>query len=372
MLKWIGPICLFLVSIFASAANAGIDAESGARFDNWSSDEDESGSQWYVPVRITGEYGPWAGFVTGGYAYTSGDVDGDSRSIGGILDTQTGAAYTLRNLWGADWQAGIDLNLPTGQTGEDDRDLRTMIDPDLVTIITPGRGFNVNPYLSMTRQWRAWTLGFGAGYAVQGQYDYSERIQDYNPGDIATLTTEIAYNLTHAWAVSVQAQYAAIGKDEVDGEDVLQKGDAWLFGLGLRRRGTNLETHLGVQALFRDKARILQSDGGLETESRNSQGDEWIAEIETRHAWRPATTLIYSLRYLYRAENEYGRTSPFYAGDRQKVSLSLGIIQRLTQELDLECSLQGFSMSDDPNWLHPDEERTYRGWSLSAALMKRF
>ncbi len=371
-MKSILLICAVLVLICAPAAMAETSASSGAVFQSWSSDEDESGSQWYVPVHVAGQQGPYAWFVTAGYAYTRGDFEGDSRSIGGMLDTQAGAAYTFRNLGGADWMVGIDFNLPTGRTGEDERDLRIMIDPDLVTITSPGRGFNVNPYLSVVRQWGDWILGFGAGYAVQGEYDYSERVENYDPGDIATIATEVEYALSEPWALSLQIQYAAIGKDEVDGEELMQKGDAWLFGVGLRRTGPGWQTRFGIQALLREKAQILKSDGNLGTESRNSQGDEWIAELETRHHWRPETTLIYGLQYRYLAENEYDRTSAFYAGERQKVSLSLGLVQRVTESLDLEGFLKGFTMADDPNWLHPDDARTYNGWSVSAAISKRF
>jgi hypothetical protein len=372
MMKATLLVCLGLILIGAPGAAAEISGRSGLTFESWSSDEDESGSQWYVPVQVSGEYGDATWFVTGGYAYTRGEFDGDSRSLGGILDTQAGAAYTLRNRAGADWMLGIDLNLPTGRTGQDERDLRIMVDPDLVSINTPGRGFNVNPYFSVARQFRAWTIGLGAGYAFQGEYDYSEQVDSYDPGDIATLSAQVEYALTEEWSLSLNSQYLTIGTDKVDGDELLQKGDAWLFGIGVRRAGPKWETRLSLQSLFRDKARILKSDGNLDTEARNSQGDEWIADLETRHRWRPSTTLIYGVQYRYLSENEYARSSPFYAGKRQKVSLSLGIVQRLAASLDLECTLKGFSMADDPNWLHPDEERTYTGWALSAAIAKHF
>jgi hypothetical protein len=372
MMKSTLLVCLGLILISAPGATAEISGHGGLTFESWSSDEDESGSQWYAPVQAIGEYGHYTWFVTGGYAHTSGKINGDWRSIDGILDTQAGAAYILRNRGGADWMLGIDFNLPTGRTGQDERDLRIMVDPDLVSITSPGRGFNVNPYLSVARRYGSWTFGLGAGYAFQGEYDYSERVEAYDPGDIATVSGQVEYAVSEAWTFSLQSQYAAFGKDEVDGNELMQKGDVWLFGAGLRRTTRNWETRLGVQALFRGKAQILKSDGNLDTESRNSQGDEWIADIETRHHWRPTTTLLYGLQYRYLSDNEYEQASPFYAGKRQKVALSIGLIQRLAANVDLECTLKGFSMSDDPNWLHPGETRTYTGWALSAAVGKHF
>lgn len=368
---WLAVGLLFFFHMPAFAAD--ISVQTGLSYQSWTSDEDESGSQLYVPVRFNSEHERLSWNLTAGYASTSGELAGASdRSISGMLDTQAGVTYLLPDWGGIDWLVGLDLNLPTGQTGKDERDVRIMIDPDLVNIVSPGQGFNINPTLSLARRWERWSVGLGLGYAFQGQYDYSDQTREYDPGDIFSAAAQVGCDFAQVWKWSLQAQYLTIGMDQAEGQDLLQKGDTWLAGTALRRSDKTWDLGLSVRGLFRGKAKIRDAGGALATEARNSQGDEWAATLNGRYQWRPGTGFTAELSYLYLTENGYESSSTFYMGERRKISLALGWLQQLGETLDLRCTLGGFSMDDDPNWLHPDGNRLYQGWSLAAYLAKRF
>jgi hypothetical protein len=325
----------FLLVPFSVNA-AEFHATTGFSYQSWSSDEDESGSQLLIPISMDGLQERFSWHVNAGYASTKGDLaNGSEGSVNGFLDSQVGAAYTLENAGGADWLAGIDFNLPTGKTGLNENDLRAMIDPDLVSVISPGQGFNVNPYLSVARTWDPWTVGLGVGYAFQGKYDYSDQSENYDPGDIFNAALEIKYAVSSVWNLQLRGQYATFTADKLDGDDLLQKGDILLIGATV-------------------------------------QGEEWVSQIQGQYTLSPKTKFIAGLSYLYLAANDYESSSAYYMGRREKVTLSLGAVQELSKTLNLECNLAGFNMKDDPNWLHPDEDRTYQGWSVTAAVTKSF
>jgi hypothetical protein len=356
-----------------TVAAADISIQSGFSYQGWSSDAHETGSQLYIPIRMAGDYQHLSWDLKTGYAYTGGDLAGDSeRSVSGALDTQVGSGFLLPSWIGLDWLAGLDLNLPTGRTGLDERQVRIMIDPDLLSIVSPGQGFNINPTLSATRRWDQCNIGLGLGYAFQGEYDYSAQTRNYDPGDIFSMAARGDCPLGDIWHLSLQAQYLTSGTDRVEGRDLLQKGDTWLFGTALKRSDDTWDLELAVQGLFRGKAKIKDAGGHLNTEPRDSQGDEWIIDLNGAYRWRPKTRFTGGLTYLYLAENGYERVSAFFMGSRRKLSLSLGWIQDLSDSLDLQCLVAGFSMDDGVNWLHPDGSRDYKGWSLSATVTKHF
>ena len=348
-------------------------AQTGLTYQSWTSDEDEKGSQLYIPLQMDSTQDRFYWYAKTGYASTSGDLDSDSeQSISGALDSQVGLTYSLPHWAGLDWLVGLDLNLPSGQTGQDEREVRIMIDPDLVSIISPGQGFNINPTLSMARQWGPWMAGLGLGYAFQGEYDYSDQTRNYDPGDILNLAGQMNYVFSDAWTLNLQAQYVTIGTDRVDGDDLLQKGDIWLLGAAINRSDASWDLALSVKNIIRGKAKVKDPTGALATESRDSQGDEWIVDLNGSYKLQPRTAITGGVQYLHMAENGYPQSSTFYMGSRQKVSLSMGLKQQLSDTLDLQFGLGGFVMDDNANWLHPNDDRWYQGWSLTTVISKHF
>lgn len=366
-------IAMSLVLSAQTTTASEYNAKIGLSYQSWSSNKDENGSQLYLPVRLEAAQDQFSWYVGTGYAATDGDLDGESeQSISGILDSQVGLTYALPRWVGFDWLVGLDLNLPSGQTGQDEKKVRIMIDPDLVSVISPGQGLNINPTLSMARQWGPWMAGLGLGYAFQGEYDYSDQTHSYDPGDMLNIAGQVNYSFSEIWKMNVQAQYVAVGPDRVDGSDLLDKGDIWLLGATLKRSEASWDVSLSVQDIIRGKAKVKDTTGSLVTEPRDSQGAELIVDLTGRYHLNPRTAISAGLQYLHVAENGYASSSTYYMGSRQKTALSLGMQRQLNDTLELQCALGGFTMDDDPNWLHPNEDRRYQGWSITAAVVSSF
>jgi hypothetical protein len=356
------------------------EAQMGFRYRAWSSNADESGYQIHLPVHLRGAFERLSWGVVAGYASTSGELaptvaepGGVDASISGILDTQVNLAYLLPNLAGFDWLIGMDVNVPTGRTNRNPQDLKMMIDSDLVWIVSPGQGLNFNPFINLGRRWHAWTFGLGMGYAFQGEYDYSTDHPDYDPGDLFTTALEIRRDWESGWQARLFGQYATFGADTLGGQDLLQRGDVLLAGAGLRLRRETYGLFLTLQAITREKSKYRHgADPGISTESRNSYGNEWMADLGGHYRLGQATTAGATVSYLHVEANDYDRLSDYHIGQRNKAALALDVRHELNKRLRLKAGIEGFIMEDDPNWRHPAEDRTYRGWSLTLSAATRF
>ena len=367
-------LCSILTIVFLCTAvpcsAVDIETQMGFRYRAWSSDDDESGYQIYLPVYLRGARDQLSWGIVAGYAYTSGDLEGEDRSISGILDTQLNVAYTLKQIGGFDWLIGMDVNVPTGKTNRDFRDLRIMLDPDLVWIVSPGQGLNFNPFINLARRWNAWTFGLGAGYAFQGKYDYSTDYPDYDPGDILNVAAEILYAWQSGWQARFFGQYATFGKDELRGEDLLQRGDTVLVGAGLQYKQPAYALALTLQSINRSKTEYSQSaQTAIGADARNSYGNEWLADLGGRYKFSPATTAGATVSFLHIESND---DDQLYIGQRTKAALLLDIHHQLYERVQVQAGLEGFIIEDDPSWRHPLEDRSYRGWSISLSASTRF
>jgi hypothetical protein len=365
-------VALLWTAVPCSAAD--FEAQAGLDYRAWTSDAHESGAQFYLPVHLRSTIRQLSCDIVAGYASTTGDLAGDGdHSISGPLDTQLNLAYELPHAAGFDWLLGLDVNLPTGKTDEDPRDLKIMLDPDLVSVVSPGQGLNFNPFVNLARRWNAWTFGIGAGYAFQGKYDYSTDHRDYDPGDIFNAAAEAAYDWGNGWQTRLFGQYATFGTDTESGKDLLKRGDILLMGAGVQFQHDPYTLGLTLQAISRAKSEFRQSAStAISTEDHDSNGDEWLAKLNGQYSLSAATTVSAAVSYMDVEANEYDKSSAFFVGRRTKTDLALDLNHELSDRLSLQCGLEGFVMEDDPNWLHPNEDRTYHGWVISLTVNNRF
>ena len=353
-------------------AAAQTEVTGGFHVDSWTSDEDDSGTQFHVPVMITSANGPFSVELLGAYVYTRVNPSGaSSRSLSAFSDTKLNLAYRIIDQFTFDVLLGLGFSLPTGKTDLKEDDFVLFVPPDLFSITTFGEGLNINPTLTVSHEWDQWVAGFGMGYTWRGEYDYSEVIEDYDPGDMITLTGEVGYDFTAQWFGKLYGQYVTYGKDTVDGDDFYEEGDVRLIGAGLSYDRTAWSLAFSLAAIFRDKSRVIEGTR-LPTEERNSHGDEWISKVSYRYLKDEATTYRTSLELILLQENDYPSTSEFYIGKRQKVTLGAGLDKILREDLKASFDVSGFCMRDDKNWYHPDDDLRFRGFSLSAYLTRSF
>jgi hypothetical protein len=361
-----------LICLPGSAGAADISIQSGLNTNWWDSDADDRGSQTYVPVTIDGGYQNMSVKVLTAFAHTDGEASGDrDQSLSSVIDTKVNLSYALLEKLPVDILFGVDVNLPTGKTKLDFTELQLLRNPDLVTINRYGEGFNVNPTVTVAKQQDRWAIGFGVGFLWRGEYDFSEDILDYDPGDIFNLTAEAVYAFTDRWQGRLFGEFALYGTDELDVQDYYREGDYLMAGVGADYIEKLWEASFSVKGIFRGKSEFQEADLALATEDQNSYGDEYHVDLSWLYRLNAQTVISSNLRYLYLSENDYESTSPLYFGSKQKISLGAALQRQFSPDLTGKFGLDGYLLDEERNWYHTDD-RLYRGFLVDFSITKAF
>ena len=370
-------IVLFLLVIVMAAGvqkASAVDVRlmTGFDFNRWYSDHDSRGMQTSIPVIIYAEQSNFSTKILTSFAHTQSDMFGKgSNSLGCVIDTKLNLSYSIIDQFFADCLLGFDVNLPTGRTELDAKELELAMDPDLVAITQFGEGLNFNPTFTLAKVWNNWAAGVGVGYLWRGEYDYSEMIHNYDPGEILSLTGEIVYSLSSRWQCRLFGEFAFYDNDEVDNEKYYEEGNFVLTGFGVNYSQDDWDIALTVQGIFRGKSAFQEEGEGIKTEDRSSYGDEWNADFVWRYNFSKETVLRTQVYYLIVAENDYGTDSSFYIGEKEKISVAVALLSQLTPNLRGEFSLSGYTMDVDRNWYF-SEDRTFNGFIIGASVTQSF
>ena len=366
-------ISLMLLFPIGSSYAAEIVATTGFNYDWFDSNSDDRGQQFYVPVVVYSTVNDLSARVLTAYVYTYRNPgDSDSESMADLIDTKLNLTYQILDRLPVDILLGLDFNLPTGRTKLSRDDLTLVMDPDLISINNFGEGWNVNPTITVAKGWDEWSAGIGIGYLWRGEYDYSQDISEYDPGNILSLTGEVDYDLTVNWLGKIFVEYAHYGKDQIEDTDFAQNGDFYLMGVSLHYTQEKWDAAGTLRSIIRQKSKYLDGSGDLRTEDNNSQGDEWLGDLSWRYFLREDTTLKTNLQLLLVEKNDEPSSSPFYAGQKRKVELGVGGQHSFSKTLTGEVFVKGFVVDIDRNWYHPDEDRTYTGFALGGTLSATF
>jgi hypothetical protein len=369
-------VCLMgaLLNVIAcvAAASAELNIQTGMNYNWWDSDKGDGGDQLLIPVTIDGDYDDFSYSLLTSFAHTQSDAFGDrSRSLSCVVDTKLNFSYALVDRFPADVIFGVDFNLPTGKTKLDRDELALLLDPDLVEISQFGEGLNINPTVALAKVWDSWAAGIGVGYLLRGEYDYSEAVLDYKPGNILSITGEVVGLFSSEWKGRLYGELARYGKDKVRQLDYYEESDFKLIGVEMGYYREVWDTSFCIEGIFRGKSRFQEEGVGLLTEEQSSYGDEYNLSLSGRYLWNDATTVRSQLAYLRVNENDYSQSSPFYIGDRDKVSLLVSVLKKFGPSFNGEFSLGGYILDVGRNWYH-NEGRTYKGLMATVMLKKQF
>ncbi len=382
---------LLAVAAFLAGTNCAAEeqskasASSGLHYEWWGSNDNGSGMQFSLPVKAAASCRDFTISVLGAYLFTQVDPeDGKRRSLSQMSDTKLNLSYRMYDKLPFDLLFGLGFNLPTGHTDLSRSELTLLVPPDLFSIPNFGEGFNISPTITAAKEWNGWVAGVSIGYAWKGEYDYGYtfdreygyyyEITDYDPGDVITVTGEVDRELSSNLFGRLFGQYIHYYKDTVEGEDFYREGDVKLVGMGLSYTQDTWDLSFTVTGIFRDKSKVYQwTSFSIDTEDRNSHGNEFNAGLSYRYRMDERTTLKTGLTLLYIEDNDYPSSDKErYVGERRKATLGCGIDRVLARELVGSLGIDGFIMADDKNWYHPEEDVTYHGVSLSALVSKKF
>ena len=352
----------------AGAHASGLSVESGVQQEYWEDTRDSSGSQALLPLRIEWSRGDATIGLLTGAVRASVDIPGaGDRSLTHTLDTKLDLSYVVQGKLPVDLLIGMDVNLPTGKTDLSSADLALILDPEIATVTTFGEGVNLNPTLSIAKEWGPWSAGAGVGYDVRRAYDVSAEagLTDYDPGDVLSLNALLQRECSRGYVGRVFGKFSRFGKDRLRGADLFREGDYRMAGVGISRTGAAWEADVDIRGTFRGKAEIL-SGGSLVTEPERSRGEEWSAEASARHALREDVSLSGSVRGLIVAKNGYSGGASRHNGSKEKIAISVGCDRRFASGMAAGVSLKGFLMTEGgqavPQFV---EARTSRGIALA-------
>jgi hypothetical protein len=351
--------------------------QTGLIFDWWADNQSSDARQVSVPFTITGQVNDFSFKLLTAYTDTHLERSGAAKSsLGRLLDTKLCMSYQIIDKLPVDLLLGLDFNLPTGKTNLRQRDLALIMDPDLVSINNFGEGFNVNPTVTIAKEWGDWVAGAGFGYLWRGSYDFSKEINitDYQPGDIYNINAELRYFFSPDMYARVFGSHAWYRPDTVRGKDFFQEGDFSQFGFGLNyNREKKWEAGLTFRGILRDKTRFQESPGVLVTESNDRQGDEWVLDLAGKYLLDEKTVLSSFIQGRYFTENDYATASPFYVGAREKLSLGLGVTRALGAHFEAGLDVKGFFKHDDQkNYPQVTNSRDFCGVSVSLLFAGSF
>lgn len=370
---------LIAVCISSTSLAADIQVQTGFNFDWWKDNLTSRARQSYAPIRIDGQFDDFSITLQTAYANTRLDESGTITKVDNVLDTKINTSYAIIGKFPVDILLGFDLNLPTGKTDltSKENDLALAMDPDLVSITTFGEGFNVNPTVTIAKQFGKFVGGIGFGYLYRGEYDYSSElgISDYDPGDIISLTGEARYYFSPKMYSRLFIRHAWYEKDTLRGTDFYQEGDFSLFGLGLYyKQKKEWDAGLTFHGILRDKSKFREtSNSAFATESHKGHGDEWIVDLAAKYLLNEKTALRSSLQGRIFTENDYPSDSSYFVGQRKKLSLGIGATRVLSPNWEAALDVKGF-VKHDGETMFPKYKSAcdYQGYSVSAMLTGTF
>ncbi len=418
MKRW--TVILILLTLFfwsQSVLSMDWNVSSGFHFDWWEDTRDNKARQFHVPLSLEAKYQNFTFSLLTGYAYTYKDPDvGPTRSLGHLLDSKLKFSYEWIDRLPIDLLFGLDLNLPTGKTNLKFKELDLIMDPYLVSLSPLGEGFNVNPTLSIAKEWGKWVFGVGTGYLWRGTYDFGNiyedgfsriKVKNYEPGNIFSLTGEVRYDVTPNLQGRLYGNYFWYEKSKWKelGQTIfgfseahrrsLQEGELWLAGMGLSYRKKKWDGDLTFKGVFREKNKydyierwvVFDSTGfafitdmpSLVRERRNSHGEEWVGDLSLKYFIDDKTTFKSFFQALFITKNDYPSFSLHYQGRREKYTLGFGLKRILIPHLEAEVYAKGFLMHDGerrfPHLFGGSQninERHYKGFSGGVLLTGRF
>jgi hypothetical protein len=362
---------LCLSFLFAFPVNArNFSADSGLMINAWRDNHSDTGIQTFIPVTLEASVKDFEFSLLNALVYTHVDQSGaDSATLTHILDTKLNGTYRIEDKLPVDMLFGLGLNIPTGKTDLPQSDMVLLTIPDLMPITTYGEGFNVNPYLALSKEWDKWVAGLGAGYLWQGEYNFSDQLQKYDPGDIITFTAKGGYMINDNWQANLFLEYAIYGKDKQDGNEFYKEGNMFAVSVNCVYSKPSYEVDLDLGLITHEKSEF-SGDEGFAPEPRNSHGQEYDASGFYKYFVNSKTSLIGGLAFMYLGANSYSEDSPYYIGSRTKFEISGGVEMKHSDNLKWNVSLGLFNLIDDKNINHPDQKNNYYG--LNAGLSGRY
>ena len=368
-----GMALALLAAASAGPARAEWTAETGVHVDAWSG-AGQNGHQVLAPFGLAWNSPSWGARLRGAIGTTERDPGGGlpDGSVTGFTDTTLSGYYRLA-IGALEVRAGLDLDLPTGQSSLKSRDLAAVQDEDLALLERFGEGFDVNPTLSVYRSFGIVGIGAGVGYLYRGSYDRTQDFvnDDLDPGDELTALVLADVLLGDAWRLLGQVGFTTYGTDERGGKETFQEGDEVDLRAAVEWRPEPWWVVVAVRDVIRTKAERLNTAGRLTTEPRNSRGNDFRAGVTAGYILDDVWNLALAVELRYVAANDYPESNPLFDGGRTKVAVGPSVTWTPDRRFGVEGTARYFFMDAERSPVFP-QAGTIHGVHLDLRVLYRF
>lgn len=362
-----------VIGFLGPAAAQEWTVQSGAHLDLWNG-VGQDGRQILVPMSLGFDTPNWGLSARGAYGDSERDPGGGAStgSITGFTDT-TLSGYLRFTAGKTEVQAGLDLDLPTGVSRLKNRELVAVQDPDLVTIERFGEGFDINPTITVYRNFGKFGLGLGVGYLVTGKFDPTRDVanDDLDPGDELTGVLIADFYVADAVRLLVRSAYRRVSEDERAGVEVFREGDELDFRLITEIRPEPWYAVITLRDTVRFKAERPDGTGRLTTESRNSNGNDIRGGITIGYIVTDDWLVEFSVEARHVLENDYPEGDALHDGGRTKVAFGPSITWTPTRRFAIDAGVRYFILDVKQSPTFP-REGTIHGVHADIRLTYRF
>jgi len=317
---------------------------TGARLDAYSG-AGQDGHQALVLSSLAFDTPAWGLGVRSAYGTSEhSPVSGPSGSFTGFTDTTLSGYYRL-TVKGTEVRVGLDLDLPTGVSRLTPRQVVAIQDQDLVTLQRFGEGLDVNPTLSVYRNFGIFGLGFGAGYLFTGEYEPTTVPGDtLDPGDELTVVGFGDVYATDTIRIFLRAAYTYYTADRRRGADAFREGDEIDLLLTAEWRPEPWWAAVTVRDIIRLKAERLSEAGNLITDARNTNGNEFRASLTVGYILTDTWGIQGSVDVLHVDANDFPPGDPLHDGGLTKVAFGPGVTWSPSRIFGVEAWVRYFVM----------------------------
>jgi hypothetical protein len=247
-----GRLLIALLFTGATAAQPAprVVVEAGAVSQSYSTGDDQSLSEFTVPISAAAEVTPG---VTLGLRAVYASVSGDGlEGMSGLGDTQLSVGYR-RPLGNAIVDFTLATSLPTGQTALTNEQFATTaalaIDDYAFALPALGQGAMISPGVAIAiPAGDAAAIGFGAAYSARSSYTlFADDTSAYAPGNEAILTAGLQAG-AGASSFKLEGSYVLYGDDGYRGE-TFSPGDRAAATMRLTLGGRYVRSQ--IQARYR-------------------------------------------------------------------------------------------------------------------------
>ncbi len=321
----------------------------------------------------------WGAGVTSSFASTSYTVGSASSGfdLSGLNDTALTTCYNT-NIGKLNLRVGVDLGLPTGQTGLETENLGRSIyediREDLLLLNTYGEGLNIAPHFAASIRTGMFTWGLGGRYLNSGEYDPTSDVDgdEFNPGDSYTIVVSSLLKPGETDMVLLTLMRTTFGVDTQGGDDVFRKGD--MISLDVRYThiwSDNTMTTLVAVYSQQDKNERLSEGDVLKSETGNSNANTKEISIVNQYMYDRRITYTGVAGYKVADANEYGESDSLYDGGRDKIYVEPGLVWRLNKEAYTTFKLR-YAIINDKKDGYSSQDATYNVYNIDLGLVYLF